>query len=105
MIDMIPMSYPWNPADQPPTKRGWYEVRATDDRWSGGTRYRSWGCGDWWIPLGDGTGDQGWMSGPAGGYEWRGPAFDVMGPIPKHDSVMMEMDTVAHEGQGSESRS
>jgi hypothetical protein len=97
MTDIIPLEYPWHSADEPPAERGWYEVRALDDRWQGESRYRAWGCGDWWIPLGDRTGDDGWMSGPTEGYEWRGPAFDVMGPSPATDEEMAGRDAGGRE--------
>jgi hypothetical protein len=92
--------YPWNPAGTVPPERGWYECRSTDDRWDGGTRYRSYGRGMWWIPLGDGTGDDGWLSSPPDLYEWRGPAYDVMGPPPKTDRQMADAYAGIREAAG-----
>ena len=60
-----------------PTKPGWYECWALDDRWGGEMRYRAWGNGYWWIPLVDG-----WITSPMGIYRWRGPVADVNGPAP-----------------------
>ncbi|MGB2832951.1 MAG: hypothetical protein WBC07_08340 [Methylotenera sp.] len=63
--------------DETPTKAGWYECWAIDDRWNGEMRYRAWGNGAWWIPL-----DKGWLGSPNGIYRWRGPVADVEGQAP-----------------------
>lgn len=60
-----------------PTKPGWYECIATDDRWDGETRYRAWDGVRWLIPLKDG-----WFSAFMGIYKWKGPVADVNGPAP-----------------------
>ena len=72
----------WHGADEVPECCGWYECRAVDDRWNGETRFRAFGCGEWWIPLGRGGGSDGWLSSTIGLYEWKEPAYDVMGPPP-----------------------
>lgn len=72
----------WNSSYRKPSKRGWYECKARDNRWNGGTRWRAWGRGMWWIPLGKGDGSDGWLSSPMGLYKWRGPARDIMLPPP-----------------------
>lgn len=72
----------WRSSYEKPTRRGWYECRARDDRWKGKTQWRAWGRGMWWIPLGRGDGSDGWLSSPMGIYRWRGPAHDLMGPPP-----------------------
>lgn len=67
----------WQNENILPTKPGWYECLAVDDRWKGQTRYRAYGNGSWWIPL-----DDGWLSQNPGIYKWRGPVADVNGPAP-----------------------
>jgi hypothetical protein len=80
---------PWHLAIDLPETPGWYEVRALDDRWNGGIRWRAWGKGRWWIPLGaKQDGSDGWLEGPHEGYEWRGPAVSLDGPIPRTDDEM-----------------
>lgn len=73
----------WMDANVEPPSRGWYECRALDDRWDGETRFRAWGQGMWWIPLGGGDAEAGWISSPMGLYEWRGPAHDIDSPMPE----------------------
>ena len=72
----------WNSSYRKPSRRGWYECKARDGRWGGMTKWRAWGRGMWWIPLGKGDGSDGWLSSPMGIYQWRGPAHDLMGPPP-----------------------
>ena len=67
----------WHPNTHRPTKKGWYECKAIDDRWDGETRYRGWGHGQWWIPLPDG-----WLGSEHNLYHWRGPVADIDGPAP-----------------------
>lgn len=76
------MSKRWNSSYRKPPKRGWYECKARDDRWDGGTEWRAWGQGSWWIPLGGPNAEGGWMSSPMGLYQWRGPAVDINKPKP-----------------------
>jgi hypothetical protein len=65
----------WRSSYTHPARKGWYEVRAMDDRWGGETRWRAWGNGQWWTQLAGG----GWMGLVewAGQYQWRGPCIDI----------------------------
>lgn len=65
----------WQSSYTHPARRGWYEVRATDDRWDGQTRWRAWGCGQWWTQLAGG----GWIGKPEweGQCQWRGPRQSI----------------------------
>ena len=81
-LDLRKRTRRWRSSYEKPTRRGWYECKARDDRWNGQTQWRAWGRGMWWIPLGKGDGSDGWLSSPMRIYQWRGPAHDVMGPPP-----------------------
>lgn len=62
------------PVPERPTKPGWYVVLPPDfDE----PKVRAFGKdGQWWIPLGKGNGDDGWMSGRE--YQnWVGPIADI----------------------------
>lgn len=72
----------WRSSYTKPRRRGWYECRARDGRWDGKTRFRAFGRGSWWIPLGKDDGGGGWLSSPMGLYQWRGPSYDIFGPAP-----------------------
>lgn len=72
----------WRSSYSKPSKRGWYEVRARDGRFGDEVTFRAWGQGMWWIPLGGPNAEGGWLSSPMGLYRWRGPAHDIMGPMP-----------------------
>lgn len=72
----------WNSSWRKPSKRGWYECKARDDRWKGKTQWRAWGHGHWWIPLGGSNAEGGWLSSPMGLYKWRGPVVDINKPCP-----------------------
>lgn len=77
------MNRRWQSSYRKPPRKGWYECRALDDRWNGETRWRAWGNGMWWIPLGGANAEGGWLSSPMGLYQWRGPRRDVMQPAPQ----------------------
>jgi hypothetical protein len=80
----------WFEASETPSRAGWYEVLAGDDRWGGKSRWRAWGKGCWWIPLAPGDGSGGWISGPHEGYRWKLPRHDISGPKPVMDKEMDE---------------
>lgn len=57
-----------------PTKPGWYVVLPPD---FDGPTVRAFGKdGQWWIPLGKGNGDDGWMTGREYA-NWVGPIADI----------------------------
>src|ERR1041385_7563390 len=84
----------WRSSYEKPRRRGWYETRARDGRWNGETRWRAWGRGMWWIPLGGPNAEGGWLSSPMGLYQWRGPAHDIMKPPPNDETHTRRADGV-----------
>lgn len=80
----------WHSAKTHPPRKGWYEVKPTDDSWNGETRWRAWGNGQWWMQI-----KGGWISSFNGDgqprmFQWRGARKDIgldYGELPSLESA------------------